>query len=189
MNNDANDILKELYGGDDVDVPVIDPIECVDIDVDAFNNDALQYASTQIDNLLDIYTNKDLMQTQPQLKRKIDTRINEIAQFIMMKNSDKFAHDMILRGIGRAPDNDRLYARLLKIQETSIKIQNQIDDMILKLKTELKNIQLELPLNVNEDEQTSSSNEEQESFARSRGAKDFIERMKLLKKEQELKNE
>lgn len=163
---------------DDEEVPILDPEDIIEIDTDSERAEALKYASALIENLTKIYSNDELMKDQPNLKTHIDTELDSLANLITMRESDKLIHDMIVRGIGKNPANAALYANLVRVQQSAIKLQQQIDVIVDRLKKSLKTIQLEINFNKPEviDDDSSSQNE----IVVSKGSKSFISQMQEL---------
>lgn len=131
-----NDIINDL----DIDGG-IPPVE---IDTESLNAESIVLAQSIVDNFCKDDTTNKLLDSQPKLKKQIDSTIENLRLLIKMRKADEITHDMIVKAIGQNCTNASLYGALTKQQAQLISIQKQMDETVEKLKTLLKSYQLEL---------------------------------------------
>lgn len=165
-------LFDDVNINDAIDAEEIEPIDMDEIDKSSENN-----AKTIIENILELYYNKEFAEQNPRLKKRIETELESLRILIKIRKADEAAHDIIIKAISQKPSNASLYKSLTEVQKTVISVTTKIDECLKGLQTLLKNYQLEL--NFKEDENT-DNNEEEESQNNSntyRGTKNFIEQM------------
>ena len=87
---------------------------------------------------------------------------------------------MLVRTIGKNPANASLYGNLVKIQQSTLKIQQQLDTIVDRLKKSLKAIQLEFNFNAQTPEEQIKESDGECKIKTTKGSKDFIQQMKEL---------
>lgn len=173
--------MSKLFDDAEEDGLTIDPEDIIEIDTDKMAKEAFDYASALIDNLEKICADEDLMARMPNLKEHIDKELDSMANLLKMRFANEELHDMLVRTIGKNPANASLYTNLVKIQQSTLKIQQQLDVIVERLKKSLKAIQLELNFTVQAPEDpTEESDVEDTTIKTTKGSKDFIQQMKEL---------
>lgn len=172
--------MSKLFDDAEEDGLTIDPEDIIEIDTDRMAKEAFDYAAALIDNLEKICADKDLMASMPNLKEHIDKELDSMANLLKMRFANEELHDMLVRTIGKNPANASLYSNLVKIQQSTLKIQQQLDTIVDRLKKSLKAIQLEFNFNAQTPEEQIKESDGECKIKTTKGSKDFIQQMKEL---------
>ena len=150
--------------------------DIINIDTDFIDVDSLQEAEGLIDNLQDIYADKEFMKNNPKFITRLKAEIEDLRILLKVRKSDEVVHDVLLKSIGHNQNNASLYRALTDVQKTILSTTADISTKIKDINTMLKNIQLEINFK-QEEEQTESedNNQNNDTF---RGSKDFIKQMR-----------
>lgn len=166
------DALQHLFADaeptDDMPMDMV-----VEIPIDEINEKANQDAIDLIENLRDLYADKEFLDSNPGFKKRLDTEVDNLRILLKMRKADEVTHDSIITAISRKSDNASLYRALTDIQRTMLNVSKQIDDKVSGINNLIKNIQLEFNFNKKEQE-----DDEVDLSRHYRGSKDFIKDMK-----------
>jgi hypothetical protein len=171
--------IEKLFEDEGVELPDIDGLDLVNIDLDAINEFATNDAKSLVSNIIEIYYNDEFMKAHPNLKRQIDAELESLRILLKMRKADEEAHDILVKAIAGNSGNASLYKSLAEMQKTVLSITSKITDTISGLRTLLKGYQLELNFEAeNKQEEVQGSGDLFEDNTTCRGSKEFIERMK-----------
>ena len=176
MSKKGKDIFAALP---DFDAPNfddnIDQAEIIDIDTDDLDKQAQEVAKAMVSNFSKLYYDDDFMESQPNLKKRIDVELESLRLLIKMRKGDEITHDLLLRSIGRQSTNERLYKCLATIQKSMMDIQTKMDETLKRLNDMLKNVQLEMNFTPKNEEE---KKQETDDTSVCRGSKEYIEKLK-----------
>lgn len=159
------------------DMPEIDGLSLVDIDLDAIEKAASDDAKDLISNIIQVYYNDEFMASHPTLKRQIDAELETLRILLKMRKADEEAHDILVKAIAGNSGNASLYKSLSEMQKTVISITTKITDTISGLRTLLKGYQLELNFEQENKPLEQVQEGTNEDGNTSRGSKEFILQM------------
>lgn len=176
---------KDIFAGlPDFDLPDInenvDQAEVIDIDTEQYDIEAKATAATMIKNFSKLYYDDDFMESQPNLKKRIDVELESLRLLIKMRKCSETTHDLLVRAIGQQSTNASLYKCLSSTQKSLMDIQTKMDETLKHLGDMLKNIQLEFNF---AKEQAEGQPKTEDMSNVSRGSKEYIEK---LRKENEM---
>lgn len=169
-SNIKSEVIEDIVGGIDIDTG-IPPVE---IDTEDLNDKAIVLAQAIVENFCKDDDVKELILTQPKLRKQIDTTIESLRILIKMQKADEITHDMAVKAIGQNCTNASMYSALTKQQAQLIAIQKQIDETIEKLQSILKNYQLELNFT------QTAAREAEDTNKISRGGKEWLKSVERL---------
>lgn len=164
----------------------IDDLEDIyEIDTEHIDGEANILATSNVQNLLRLYKNKEFTDEHPDFKRRIDTEIESLRTLYKMKKINEVVHDHLVNSIAKHPGNASLYMALDRIQGKMLSIDKQIRDQINDFNKIITGYQMELnfardnDLNNNDGGRTSQL---EDGSIMSRGNKAFIEQMRSNEK-------
>jgi hypothetical protein len=169
MNIPAEDLFN-----DNIDMPDIDGLELIEINLEDINTSAKQDAIDLIQNLSRFYYDEDFMKRNPQFKKRVDNDLESLRILFKMRKTDEEAHDILIKAIQGNSSNASLYKSLSEMQKTIISITSKIDDIVNGLNALMKGYQLELNFDNQEDNKDEKSEPTKNTH---RGSKEFIEMM------------
>jgi hypothetical protein len=179
--------MDDLFGNpddsDDLVIPAgigIDDLEDIyEIDIDNIGKNADIDATSNVQNLLRLYNNKEFTDEHPDFKRRIDTEVDSLRMLYKMARINEVVHDHLITAISKNPGNASLYMALDRIQGKVLAVDKQIREQISSFNKIITGYQMEL--NFAQDngltENTGTSKMDDGSVL-SRGSKAFIEQMK-----------
>jgi predicted RND superfamily exporter protein len=150
---------------------IFDPEEIINIDLDGLGGAAEEEAKCLVQTISELYGN-EILQTQPRLKKRIESDLESLRINLKMRKADEQAHDILIKNIAVNPNNASLYRALTDMQKTILDITSKIEKTIEGLSSVIKRYQLELNFD-NSEQQTQQINETNIH----RGSKSFIESM------------
>lgn len=115
MNIPAEDLFN-----DSIDMPDIDGLELIEIDIEDINESAKQDAIDLIQNLSRFYYDEDFMKRNPQFKKRVDNDLESLRILFKMRKTDEEAHDILIKAIQGNSSNASLYKSLSEMQKTII---------------------------------------------------------------------
>lgn len=169
-------VEEDLFNSD---LPEIDGLQIINIDLDGIDQLSKDDAVTLIHNLSNFYYDEDFMRRNPNFKKRVDAELESLRILFKMRRTDEETHDILIKAIEGNSGNASLYKSLTEMQKTIISITSKIGDIIDKLNGMMKNYQLELNFNKEEDEEQEEMNTSDLSSKdyTTRGSKEFIEKM------------
>ena len=170
---DTDSLLNDIVNNIDIDSGV-PPVE---IDTEGLNSEAVVAAHSMVDNFCKTDDIKQLIITQPTLKKQIDNTIESLRLLVKMRKADEITHDMAVKAIGQNCTNASMYSALTKQQAQLISIQNKIDETLASLQALLKNYQMEFNFTFG------AKDEEMDVQNNHCGAKEFLKSLEEKDKE------
>ena len=158
----------------------LDDLEDVyNIDIDVIGKDANILATSNIQNLLRLYNNKEFTDEHPDFKRRIDTEIESLRMLYKMKHINEEVHDHLVNSIAKHPGNASLYMALDRMQGKMLSIDKQIREQIADFNKIITGYQMELNFARDNDlDKGGNTSELEDGSVMSRGNKSFIEQMR-----------
>ena len=83
--------IEKLFEDEGVELPDIDGLDLVNIDLDAINEFATNDAKSLVSNIIEIYYNDEFMKAHPNLKRQIDAELESLRILLKMRKADEEA--------------------------------------------------------------------------------------------------
>ena len=167
-------IEEDLFNSD---LPEIDCLQLINIDLDGIDQLSKDDADTLIRNLSNFYYDKDFMKKNPNFKKRVDAELESLRILFKMRRTDEEAHDILIKAIEGNSGNASLYKSLTEMQKTIISITSKIGDIIDKLNGMMKNYQLELNFNKEVEQEEINASDPLSTDYTTRGSKEFIEKM------------
>lgn len=181
LENQLHDLFEDDSSlGLPAGVGVDDMTELIyDIDLEGIGNEANTLASSNVQNLLRLYNNKEFTDNHPDFKRRIDTEIDSLRKLYKMAKVNEIVHDHLVLAITKNPGNASLYRAMDAVQGKMLSVDTKIREQISNFNKIITGYQLELNFsqenNIGGD---SNTNELDDGSIMSRGNKAFIEQMR-----------
>ena len=170
--------VQELFKEADVDMPTMDDIPMIEIDIDGIDNDAKKDAELLVETISRLYCDEEFMKSHPAFKKRIDTELESLRVLIKMRKTDEVAHDFLINAIKGNSGNASLYKSLAEIQKTILSITTKMNETIAGLNNLVKGYQLEFNFDPEPKDESNDTPEPDEiSSTTCRGSKEFIRKM------------
>lgn len=180
----ANEMMDLFGDAQELGMPeglAVDDLEDVyEIDIDLIAKDANILASSNVQNLLRLYNNKQFTDEHPDFKRRIDTEIESLRKLYKLAKVNEEVHDHLVQAIAKKPSNASLYLSLDRVQGKILTIDKQIRDQIASFNKIITGYQMELNFAQDNDlnNNPNQTAELEDGSVLSRGGKAFVEQMK-----------
>lgn len=170
--------VQELFMEADVNMPAMDDIPMIEIDIDGIDNDAKKDAELLVETISRLYCDEEFMKSHPAFKKRVDTELESLRVLIKMRKTDEVAHDFLINAIKGNSGNASLYKSLAEIQKTILSITTKMNETIAGLNNLVKGYQLEFNFDPEPNNESNDSAEPDEiSYTTCRGSKEFIRKM------------
>ena len=170
--------VQELFMEADVNMPTMDDIPMIEIDIDGIDNDAKKDAELLVETISRLYCDEEFMKNHPAFKKRVDTELESLRVLIKMRKTDEVAHDFLINAIKGNSGNASLYKSLAEIQKTILSITTKMNETIAGLNNLVKGYQLEFNFDSEPNDESNDSTEPDEiSSTTCRGSKEFIRKM------------
>jgi hypothetical protein len=179
--NELLDAFGDMPNDTELDLNIDDMEDVYEVDVELIDKEANTLASSNVQNLVRLYNNKEFVEEHPDFRKRIDTEIESLRKLYKMAKIDEQVHDHLVTAISKNPGNASLYKALDYLQSKMLSIDKQIRDQIAGFNKIISGYQLEL--NFAETDRATSDDgstvsEREDGSVISRGSKAFIESMK-----------
>lgn len=169
-----NDLMDEIV--DPIDVDNSDELEMphIDINMDKVNSDAESQAEYITERMSNYYFDQEWVDNHPYIKPKIAQEIQNIRRLLKMLTINEKAQDSIILSISINASKATLYSALTALQNSTLNIQKQLDELISNLETTFKSMQADC-------EKTFADKEKEKDATTGsmvvRGSREFIKEM------------
>lgn len=169
-----NDLMDEIV--DSIDVDNSDELEMphIDINMDKVNSDAESQAEYITERMSNYYFDQEWVDNHPYIKPKIAQEIQNIRRLLKMLTINEKAQDSIILSISINASKATLYSALTALQNSTLNIQKQLDELISNLETTFKSMQADC-------EKTFADKEKEKDATTGsmvvRGSREFIKEM------------
>lgn len=136
-----NDLMDEIV--DPIAVDDSDELEMphIDINMDKVNSDAESQAEYITERMSNYYFDQEWVDNHPYIKPKIAQEIQNIRRLLKMLTINEKAQDSIIISISINASKATLYSALTALQNSTLNIQKQLDELISNLETTFKSMQ------------------------------------------------
>ena len=169
--------VRDLFEESGIDMPKIDDMPLIEIDLDGIDNESKSAAADLVENISKLYCDENFLKQHPSFKKRIDNELESLRVLIKMRKTDEVAHDFLLKAIQGNSGNASLYKSLTEVQKTILSITTKMSEVITGLNTILKGYQLEINFEKEEKEAEEATSNPLEGSSINRGSKDFIKQM------------
>lgn len=169
-----NDLMNEIDNpiavddSNDLDMPHID------INMDKVNSDAESQAEYITERMSNYYFDQDWVDNHPYIKPKIAQEIQNIRRLLKMLTINEKAQDSIILSIAINASKATLYSALTALQNSTLNIQKQLDELISNLELTFKSMQTDCEKTFVEKDK---EKDEKTGSMVVRGSREFIKEM------------
>lgn len=169
-----NDLMDEIVDpiavddSNDLDMPHID------INMDKVNSDAESQAEYITERMSNYYFNQEWVDNHPYIKPKIAQEIQNIRRLLKMLTINEKAQDSIIMSIAINASKATLYSALTALQNSTLNIQKQLDELISNLELTFKSMQTDCEKTFVEKDK---EKDEKTGSMVVRGSREFIKEM------------
>lgn len=169
-----NDLMNEIDNpiavddSNDLDMPHID------INMDKVNSDAESQAEYITERMSNYYFDQDWVDNHPYIKPKIAQEIQNIRRLLKMLTINEKAQDSIIMSIAINASKATLYSALTALQNSTLNIQKQLDELISNLELTFKSMQTDCEKTFVEKDK---EKDEKTGSMVVRGSREFIKEM------------
>ena len=169
-----NDLMDEIVdpiavdNSDDLDMPHID------INMDKVNSDAESQAEYITERMSNYYFDQEWVDNHPYIKPKIAQEIQNIRRLLKMLTINEKAQDSIIMSIAINASKATLYSALTALQNSTLNIQKQLDELISNLELTFKSMQTDCEKTFVEKDK---EKDEKTGSMVVRGSREFIKEM------------
>ncbi len=174
--DEDRDMLNELFIRSES--PEIDNSDeflspVLQIDIDAINNEAKALATFITERLANYYFDPKYIENHPYIEPKILSEMENIRRLNKMLIVNEHAQDSLLQSISANAAKGALYSALTSLQQATLNIQKQQDDLINELEDIFRKMQEECKLTFDAKEKEANENGDMVSF----GSREFIKQL------------
>ncbi len=169
-----NDLMDEIVDpiavddNNDLDMPHID------INMDKVNSDAESQAEYITERMSNYYFDQEWVDNHPYIKPKIAQEIQNIRRLLKMLTINEKAQDSIIMSIAINASKATLYSALTALQNSTLNIQKQLDELISNLELTFKSMQTDCEKTFVEKDK---EKDEKTGSMVVRGSREFIKEM------------
>lgn len=170
LNDLMNEIVDPIAVDDsnDLDMPHID------INMDKVNSDAESQAEYITERMSNYYFDQEWVDNHPYIKPKIAQEIQNIRRLLKMLTINEKAQDSIILSIAINASKATLYSALTALQNSTLNIQKQLDELISNLELTFKSMQTDCEKTFVEKDK---EKDEKTGSMVVRGSREFIKEM------------
>lgn len=169
-----NELMDEIVDpiavddSNDLDMPHID------INMDKVNSDAESQAEYITERMSNYYFDQEWVDNHPYIKPKIAQEIQNIRRLLKMLTINEKAQDSIIMSIAINASKATLYSALTALQNSTLNIQKQLDELISNLELTFKSMQTDCEKTFVEKDK---EKDEKTGSMVVRGSREFIKEM------------
>lgn len=177
-NVDDDPSLNELMNEIDNPISVDDSNDLdmphIDINMDKVNSDAESQAEYITERMSNYYFDQEWVDNHPYIKPKIAQEIQNIRRLLKMLTINEKAQDSIIMSIAINASKATLYSALTALQNSTLNIQKQLDELISNLELTFKSMQTDCEKTFVEKDK---EKDEKTGSMVVRGSREFIKEM------------
>lgn len=170
MFNESPKSISVDNTDEELDTPIID------IDLTSVNSESTRLANLVTRSLSDFYFSEEYIKEHPYIPTKIMLVMNNIRRLLKMLTVNEKAQDAIITGIAFNAGKGSLYTSLTALQNSTLNIQTQLNNLIKELEDIFQKMQDECDKAFNDKEKET----QEDGTITVRGAREFIEQICLL---------
>lgn len=148
----------------------------LDLDLNQVETDTANQAKNIVERLSGYYFDPKYIEKHPYITCKIQTEIQNIRRLLKMLTINEKAQDSIIMGIALSMTKSTLYQSLTSLQNSTLSIQKQLDDVVCKLEDIFRLMQEECEKTFEEKDKETAS----DGTIMVKGSKEFIEEMTAI---------
>lgn len=174
--NNIDELMKESdplsldSADDELEMPKLD------LDLNQVETDTANQAKNIVERLSGYYFDPKYIEKHPYITCKIQTEIQNIRRLLKMLTINEKAQDSIIMGIALSMTKSTLYQSLTSLQNSTLSIQKQLDDVVCKLEDIFRLMQEECEKTFEEKDKETAS----DGTIMVKGSKEFIEEMTAI---------
>lgn len=175
-NPEWNDIDAMLNESDPVTVDDAEEeleMPKLDLDMQKVEEESAFQAKTIVERLSNFYFDKKYLDEHPYIPNKIYTEMQNVRRLLKMLTINEKAQDSIIMAIALSMSKSTLYQSLTSLQNSTLSIQKQLDEVVSRLEDIFRVMQEECEKSFEE------KDKEEDSSGRIviKGSREFIEEM------------
>lgn len=175
-NPEWNDIDAMLNESDPVTVDDTEEeleMPKLDLDMQKVEEESAFQAKTIVERLSNFYFDKKYLDEHPYIPNKIYTEMQNVRRLLKMLTINEKAQDSIIMAIALSMSKSTLYQSLTSLQNSTLSIQKQLDEVVSRLEDIFRVMQEECEKSFEE------KDKEEDSSGRIviKGSREFIEEM------------
>jgi len=143
------------------------------IDIDAINKEAADTASFITERLANYYFDQQYIDNHPYVAPKISSEMDNIRRLRKMLKVNELAQDSLLQSISVNASKGALYSALTSLQQATLNIQRQLDDLVNELEDIFRKMQDECKTTFSEKDKDVA----EDGSMYVRGSRDFIKEL------------
>ena len=174
--NNINDLDSMLNESDPVltdDVEEELEMPKLDLDLQVVEEDTLNKAKNIVEKLSGYYFDEIYIKNHPYIPCKIETEMQSVRRLLKMLTINEKAQDSIIMAIALSMSKSTLYQSLTSLQNSTLSIQKQLDDVVTKLEDIFRIMQEECQKSFEEKDKEDDGNGKMVI----KGSREFIEEM------------
>lgn len=157
----------------------------LDLDLNQVETETANQAKNIVERLSGYYFDPKYIEKHPYITCKIQTEIQNIRRLLKMLTINEKAQDSIIMGIALSMTKATLYQSLTSLQNSTLSIQKQLDDVVCKLEDIFRLMQEECEKTFEEKDKETAS----DGTVMVKGSKEFIEEMTAILNNRKAKKE
>lgn len=157
----------------------------LDLDLNQVETETANQAKNIVERLSGYYFDPKYIEKHPYITCKIQTEIQNIRRLLKMLTINEKAQDSIIMGIALSMTKATLYQSLTSLQNSTLSIQKQLDDVVCKLEDIFRLMQEECEKTFEEKDKETAS----DGTIMVKGSKEFIEEMTAILNNRKAKKE
>ena len=157
----------------------------LDLDLNQVETDTANQAKNIVERLSGYYFDPKYIEKHPYITCKIQTEIQNIRRLLKMLTINEKAQDSIIMGIALSMTKSTLYQSLTSLQNSTLSIQKQLDDVVCKLEDIFRLMQEECEKTFEEKDKETAS----DGTIMVKGSKEFIEEMTAILNNRKVKKQ
>ena len=174
--SEDKDMLNELFLKSDA--PEVDSYDdllapVLQIDIDEINNEASKLATFLTERLANYYFDPKYIENHPYIEPKILSEMENIRRLNKMLIVNEKAQDSLLQSISANAAKGALYTALTSLQQATLNIQRQLDDLVAEMEDIFRKMQEECKLTFDAKDKEVDDNGNMISH----GSRDFIKQL------------
>ena len=169
-----NDLMDEIVDPIAVDNDDALDMPHIDINMDKVNSDAESQAEYITERMSNYYFDQEWVDNHPYIKPKIAQEIQNIRRLLKMLTINEKAQDSIIMSIAINASKATLYSALTALQNSTLNIQKQLDELISNLELTFKSMQTDCEKTFVEKDK---EKDEKTGSMVVRGSREFIKEM------------
>ena len=145
----------------------------LDLDLEKVESESATQAQFIVERLSGYYFDEKYVREHPYITCKIQTEMQSVRRLLKMLTINEKAQDSIIMAIALSMSKSTLYQSLTSLQNSTLSIQKQLDDVVIKLEDIFRMMQEECQKSFEEKDKEDDGNGKMVI----KGSREFIEEM------------